>query len=80
MRQNYQGGNYGYGHAKKALLELIKTKYATERERFNYYLENQEELEKALELGAQKARAVAIETLERVRGRLGYQSIVKRAY
>ena len=38
MRQNYIGGNYGYGHAKQALFELICEKFKTEREKYNYYL------------------------------------------
>ena len=36
MRANYEGGNYGYGHAKQALYELIITKFSTERERYNH--------------------------------------------
>ena len=35
MKANYEGGNYGYGHAKQALFELITNKYADERTRFN---------------------------------------------
>ena len=27
MRANYEGGNYGYGHAKQALYELIIDKF-----------------------------------------------------
>ncbi|MDQ3292026.1 MAG: tryptophan--tRNA ligase, partial [Bacteroidota bacterium] len=36
MRQNYIGGNYGYGHAKQALYELIVRKFKKERELFAY--------------------------------------------
>lgn len=32
MKANYLAGNYGYGHAKQALFELIVEKFATERE------------------------------------------------
>jgi tryptophanyl-tRNA synthetase len=31
MRANYLGGNYGYGHAKQALFELICESFKTER-------------------------------------------------
>ena len=31
MRGNYEGGNYGYGHAKQALFELIVETYKNER-------------------------------------------------
>ncbi len=72
MRANYEGGNYGYGHAKQALFELIVNKFSVEREKYNYYIENVEEIEKALAIGAKKATTVADEVLIRVRKKLGY--------
>lgn len=72
MRKNYEGGNYGYGHAKQALFELITDKFAQEREKYRYYIENPEEIEKALAEGAEKAGKVADEVLKRVREKLGY--------
>ncbi|MEL7531697.1 MAG: tryptophan--tRNA ligase [Bacteroidota bacterium] len=73
MRSNYLGGNYGYGHAKKALLELILDRFAEQRERFDYYMANRDELDAKLAEGAEKARAVASKTLKRMRERLGYR-------
>jgi tryptophanyl-tRNA synthetase len=72
MRANYEGGNYGYGHAKQALYELIVEKFATERERFNHYVENPELIEEQLKIGADKARAIADKVLAKVRVKLGY--------
>lgn len=72
MRQNYLGGNYGYGHAKQALFELITDKFKTEREKYNYYMSNPQEVEKILFDGAQKASKVADGVLKRVREKLGY--------
>ncbi len=72
MRKNYEGGNYGYGHAKQALFELIKEKFATPREKYEYYINNLEEVDKALEKGAEKARKVADEVLKKVRTKSGY--------
>ncbi|NER13201.1 tryptophan--tRNA ligase [Leptobacterium flavescens] len=72
MRENYLNGGYGYGHAKQALYELLIEKFATERERFNYYMENLNEVDKALALGAEKAKAVADDVLKRVRTKVGY--------
>ncbi|MGB5942237.1 MAG: tryptophan--tRNA ligase [Leeuwenhoekiella sp.] len=72
MRKNYEQGGYGYGHAKKALFELIKQRFKTQRERFDYYMTNPEEIESALKTGAEKAQAVADEVLFRVREKLGY--------
>ncbi len=71
MRQNYLGGNYGYGHAKKELLELILERFKTEREKFNYYMSNLPELESKLREGAEKTRKIASETLKRTRTSLG---------
>jgi tryptophanyl-tRNA synthetase len=71
MRTNYEGGNYGYGHAKQALYELIINKFSTERETYNYFMENLDEVDKALSVGAKKANAVANEVLYRVRKKLG---------
>lgn len=72
MRQNYLGGNYGYGHAKQALYELIIDKYAKERALFNDYMNNLDELEKELAIGEEKASAVAREVLLRVKKALGF--------
>ncbi len=72
MRQNYQGGNYGYGHAKQALFDLLIEKFADQIKLFNYYMENKQELENALKSGAQKASLVANEVLVRVRQKVGY--------
>ena len=51
MMQNYAGGNYGYGHAKQALYELVIEKFAAERERFNHYMNNTDEIDAALKNG-----------------------------
>ena len=56
MRRLYEGGNYGYGTAKKAFYELILTQFATERERFTYYMhENPDALEAKLQAGEEKS-------------------------
>jgi tryptophanyl-tRNA synthetase len=72
MRANYLKGGYGYGHAKQALFELILEKFHKERERFDYLMNNKNELDEVLSFGAEKARKVAKEVLQRVRTKLGY--------
>ncbi|RZP05714.1 MAG: tryptophan--tRNA ligase [Flavobacteriales bacterium] len=72
MEQNYSKGGYGYGHAKKELLEYILSHFSKERDRFNYYMSNKDELDKVLNQGAQKANSVASKVLNRVRNKLGY--------
>ena len=72
MRQNYLNGGYGYGHAKQELYQLVLDKFSKERERFNHYTQHPDEVEKALQLGANKAASVANEVLKRVREKVGY--------
>ena len=72
MKANYEGGNYGYGTAKQAFFELLIEKYSEERARYNYYMENLPEIDKALSVGAEKAKIVATGVLKRVREKLGY--------
>ena len=72
MRANYEGGNYGYGHAKQALYELIITKFADERAKYNHYMNNLNEIDDALAIGAEKATKVAKGVLKRVREKIGY--------
>lgn len=72
MKANYEKGGYGYGHAKQALFELLIDKFSTERERYNYYMDNLNEIDKALAIGAEKAKVVADDVLKRVRTKVGY--------
>ncbi|CAM1334464.1 tryptophan--tRNA ligase [Tenacibaculum aestuariivivum] len=72
MRANYEGGNYGYGHAKQALYELIIEDFAEIRTKYAYYMENRNEIDKALSIGAEKAKTVATDVLQRVRKKIGY--------
>jgi len=71
LRQKYIAGNYGYGHAKKELLDLILTRFEKERELFGYYMNNLPELEEKLQAGAEKTKKIAQQTIKRVRKSLG---------
>lgn len=72
LKQKYLAGNFGYGHAKQELYELIIQKYASEREAFNHYLHDSADLESQLKQGEEKARAIANAMLDKVRNKLGY--------
>ena len=72
MRKNYLAGNYGYGHAKQALFELILTKFAVPREKFSSLMADKSKIDTALKIGAEKAKLVAEEVLKRVRTKVGY--------
>lgn len=72
MRNNYEGGNFGYGHAKQGLFELIMNQMKTEREIFDHYMQNTNELIQKLEDGEQKAREIGLGVLDRVRKKIGF--------
>ncbi len=74
MLEKYQNANrdFGYGHAKQMLFELIVQKFSVERERYSYYMANLSEVDKALQHGAAKATAVANGVISRVRKKLGF--------
>ncbi len=73
MRRNYEGGNYGYGHAKKEFMQLILDKYRKERELFDFYMSHPAEIEMKLAAGEEKAKAVGAELLDKVRVKLGFK-------
>ncbi|MEQ8906117.1 tryptophan--tRNA ligase [Ekhidna sp.] len=72
MRKKYEGGNYGYGHAKQELFELLLDKFRGEREKYDYYINNLDELENELQKGEKKAAEIAEKVLTRVKKKLGY--------
>ena len=74
LTEKYKNVNqdFGWGHAKQALFELITERFKTERERYNYYMSHTSEIDEALALGAEKAKVVANGVLKRVREKLGY--------
>lgn len=74
IRLKYANENrdFGYGHAKQALFELIVEKFKTEREKYNYYMSNLDEVDALLLEGAKKAGAVADVVLKKVRVKLGF--------
>ena len=73
MRNNYFNGGYGYGHAKKALLELMIDSYSHERARFTALMNDRATLENELQQGEDKARKIATGVLDRVRRVLGFR-------
>ncbi|OFZ15951.1 MAG: tryptophan--tRNA ligase, partial [Bacteroidetes bacterium RIFCSPHIGHO2_02_FULL_44_7] len=72
VRSKYLAGGYGYGHAKQALFEALLERFERERAQYDYLLTHPEEIEAALQIGANKARIIAREVLNRVRQKVGY--------
>ncbi|MDG2485073.1 MAG: tryptophan--tRNA ligase, partial [Flavobacteriaceae bacterium] len=72
LKENFSKGGFGFGHAKTVLLNYILSNFSNEREKFDYYMSNKEELESVLKTGSEKADKVAQNVLNRVREKLGY--------
>ncbi len=72
MQSKLEAGGYGWGNAKKDLLDIILTRFAKERETFAHYMSDKNALDERLHAGAEKARKVARTTLDRVREKCGY--------
>ena len=71
MEANYLGGNYGYGHAKKALLAIFEETFAPFRARRAELQANPDYVEAVLRNGAERARATAAATLDKARQEVG---------
>ncbi len=72
MRANYLAGGYGYGHAKKELLNLILERYQEPRRIFDELIHDPDKIEKELKKGAEKAKLISDEVLKRVKSKLGF--------
>lgn len=72
LREKYLAGNYGYGHAKQELYELILEKFKKERELFQRFMNNTQLLEDELRIGEAKAREIGATVLNKVREKLGF--------
>jgi len=72
MATKYRAGNYGYGHAKQELFELICDNFSKQRKKFNYLMSNTDIIELELKKGAKKASEIASKVLGRIRNNIGY--------
>ena len=72
MKNKYQSGGYGYGHAKTDLLNLILEKYKENRSKFDYLMSNKKDIDLILSKGSKKAEITAKQVLKRVKTKLGF--------
>ncbi len=72
MKNKYQSGGYGYGHAKTDLLNLILEKYKDNRSKFDYLISNKKEIDLILSEGSKKAEITATQVIKRVKTKLGF--------
>jgi len=66
MKTRFQSG-ISWGEAKEALFQCIHQEIAPLREKYDYFLAHPQEIDEVLALGAEKARVMAQQTLERVK-------------
>lgn len=71
MASKLKAGGYGYGHAKKELLEAVHSFFDPMRQRRAELAKNMDFVEKVLKEGSEKARTVAIETIKEVKKTVG---------
>ncbi len=71
MAARYRAGNFGYGHAKKALAEAFEARFAPLRKRREELAQNRDYVEGVLRDGAARARAEARKTLTAARQAMG---------
>ena len=67
----YRAGNFGYGHAKQALFEAIDAYFGPMRAKREEFAKDPGEVWNILNKGAEKARATAEATMEKVRKAVG---------
>lgn len=75
LRQKYEAGGFGYGHAKQALYDVLVARFAGERRLFNELLNDLPELDRRLAVGAARAQAYGEGVLNRVRERVGLRKL-----
>jgi len=73
MAARYRAGNFGYGHAKKALFEAFEAAFAPLRRRRAEFAGNRDYVEGVLRDGAERARAEARKTLTAARRAMGIE-------
>ena len=71
MRENYLGGNYGYGHAKLALFEKLWTTFEPMRKRRAELAADATFVERTLAANGERARAEAEKLMRKVRKAVG---------
>lgn len=74
MREQFAAG-IAWGQAKKELHALIDAELSEARERYQYFMENSEEVEAILQKGADKARSIARQRLQKIRQAVGIAAI-----
>lgn len=73
MEDKYIAGGYGFGDAKKELLNTILVHFKEARDKYNELAKNPEKVHQILKDGASRAKEVATKTLSEVKEKIGYR-------
>ena len=71
MYLGFKNGGLGYGDAKQILFEAIEKELSSSTEKYEYLINNKQQIDNILQLGAKKARSVAQKTLKEVKQAIG---------
>ncbi|ASM37688.1 MAG: tryptophan--tRNA ligase [Campylobacter sputorum] len=71
LQSRYEKGGEGYGHFKMYLNDMVLEYFKEAREKYEHFLTHPDEVNYHLSVGADKAKEVAIETMEKVRKCVG---------
>ena len=71
MAQRYRAGGMGWGDAKKTLFEKMNEALSPIRSRYEELMKDPSAIDRALNEGAQRARKIASEKMEKVRRVVG---------
>jgi len=71
MKKRFESGNYGYGDAKKALLQKLIDVFGPMRKEYERWMADPHKLDSVLDDGAKRARAKASKMISRVRSSVG---------
>ena len=71
LARKLRAGNFGWGHAKQELFEVLEAELGPKRERYLALRADEAGLDRVLAQGAERARVIAQQTMERVRRAIG---------
>jgi tryptophanyl-tRNA synthetase len=70
-RQTYIRGGLAYSDLKAELFDLLQIKFESAAEAYQALIEDTPRLDRIFEMGAKKARSLAVPTMQKIRGRIG---------
>ncbi|AXP09480.1 tryptophan--tRNA ligase [Campylobacter hepaticus] len=72
LQARYEKGGEGYGHFKMYLNEVLSAYFKEARQKYNEFLQKPSHLKEILDFGAQKARKIAKEKMQKIYEKIGF--------